>query len=65
MIIVSCERRFSTGSDIGWTASAENAAGHGITTVAVVPYDHHFRAPIGRFRPRVIAGSFYFSRRMI
>nr|DAT87795.1 MAG TPA: hypothetical protein [Caudoviricetes sp.] len=25
---MSCERRFSTGSDIGWTATAENAANH-------------------------------------
>nr|DAU54373.1 MAG TPA: hypothetical protein [Caudoviricetes sp.] len=62
---MSCERRFSTGSNIGWTATAENAANHGITIVAVVPYDHHFCAPIGRFRPSVIGGSFYFSRRMI
>lgn len=27
---------------MGWTATAENAAGHGIAIVAVVPYDHHF-----------------------
>lgn len=65
MIVVSCERRFSTGSNIGWIATAENAAGHGITIVAVVPYDHHFCAPIGQSDPRVIAGVILFSRRMI
>ena len=47
------------------TATAENAADHGITIVAVVPYDHHFCALIGQFRPSVIGGSFYFSRSMI
>lgn len=61
MIIVSCERRFSTGSNIGWTASAENAAGHGITIVAVVPYDRHFCALIRQLDPRVIAGVILFS----
>nr|DAT87794.1 MAG TPA: hypothetical protein [Caudoviricetes sp.] len=28
--------------------------------MAVVPYDYHFRALIGQFRPSVIGGSFYF-----
>lgn len=45
---------------MGRTATAENAAGHGITIVAVVPYDHHFCALIGQSDPRVIAGVILF-----
>lgn len=60
MMVMSCERRFSTGSNIGWTATAENAASHEITTVAAVPYDHRFCALIGQSDPRVIAGVILF-----
>nr|DAM06463.1 MAG TPA: hypothetical protein [Bacteriophage sp.] len=44
MIIESCERRFSTGSNMGRIATAENAADHEVTTVAVVPYDFNSRS---------------------
>ena len=39
MIVVSCERRFSTGSNMSRIATAENAADYEVTIVAVVPYD--------------------------
>lgn len=33
------------------TATAENAADHGVATVAVVPYDFQLNARIGRLDP--------------
>lgn len=39
MIVMSCERRFSTGNNTGRTATAENAADHEIIVVATMPYD--------------------------
>lgn len=39
MIVVSCERRFSTGSNTGRIATAENAADREIIVVATMPYD--------------------------
>lgn len=42
------------------TATAENAADHEVTIVAVVPYGCHICALIGQFRPSVIGGPFYF-----
>lgn len=39
MIVMSCERRFSTGSDMSRIATAENAADHEIIVVATMPYD--------------------------
>ena len=39
MIIMSCERRLSTGSNMNRTATAENAAEHEIIVVAAMPYD--------------------------
>lgn len=41
-------------------ATAENAADHEVTTVAVVPYDFRLNAHIGRLDPARLRGHFIF-----